>query len=231
MGIVAVLYLSLIGKNPLLRQNPPGRFPVTTITNVPTPENSLYIVKADPPDDSENVDPQKPISLVFNRKLARDEIRFALNPEASYSVVLKDNVFTVAPKDGWAEGEHYTYAVGFNVGGSLTVSYTFTVSGAVKPPPDTYSDIPAKAEEDWTKKDRPDVFLYNKTPFENDDFMIKGFLKTSPKEQFYFLVNFKTGNTSGNQQKTLMWIKSQGLTDDQIKTIEILYGDANQNPD
>src|SRR3989344_178136 len=86
------------------------------------------------------------------------------------------------------------------------------------PPPGT-----AEKQEQFQKTEYPDAFLANITPYQNNFFSITSDFTSTPTEHFYFTIRFLSSDKVAAQQSALQWIKGQGLTDQQIQSLDLRY--------
>ena len=86
------------------------------------------------------------------------------------------------------------------------------------PPPGT-----AEKQEQFQKTEYPDAFLANITPYQNDLFVVTSNFTSTPTEHFYFTVQLLSTDKVAAQQSVLQWIKGQGLTDQQIQSLDLRY--------
>lgn len=88
--------------------------------------------------------------------------------------------------------------------------------------PDTQPEGGVETDEMYMRTYTPDVYLANKTPFTGITFSVTRTFKTTPGEHFGFIVTAK-GNSSSYKSDTISWLKSLGLTDSQIRALDIEY--------
>ncbi len=68
----------------------------------------------------------------------------------------------------------------------------------------------------------PDAYLFNKLPHEEASFSMKAVLGEGNNETITFIVSSKNNSTTA-QKNALSWMKSIGLSDAQIATLNITY--------
>lgn len=81
----------------------------------------------------------------------------------------------------------------------------------------------AEKEEDFQLKNHPDFYLFRKTPFDDPAFSVTSNLKPLPHEHFGFSVTIKSADKAKGRTTFLNWVKSQGLTLEQISSLDIEY--------
>jgi hypothetical protein len=78
-------------------------------------------------------------------------------------------------------------------------------------------------ETNFQKQKHSDIFLSNLTPYESNMFKIYSDYKTEPTGHFYFLVYLDKNDTTTARTQFSTWLKSNGLTDTQIQSLDIQY--------
>lgn len=103
---------------------------------------------------------------------------------------------------------------------------TFQAQGNTKVLPQVESNSAPKnaipTEEAYEKIYRPDLFISNKAPYQNEYFAVTYTFKTQPSGHFAFTVQLKNDRTKAQQEFT-SWLAAQGLTNTQIATLDITY--------
>ncbi|MCL5439143.1 MAG: hypothetical protein M1268_04105 [Patescibacteria group bacterium] len=82
----------------------------------------------------------------------------------------------------------------------------------------------ATEEENFQRKNHPDVFLSNKTPYSTANFSIvnPGF-KSLPNGHYYFTITLMGTNKELSKTEFINWLLSLGLTNNQIQNLDITY--------
>lgn len=97
---------------------------------------------------------------------------------------------------------------------------------SIVPQQNMRSDAPA---EEWQqaleqyKGDEPDFYLMNFATYTGKTFNISYQFKKTPTEHYGFTATLTGSNKAGAKQDVMTWIKSTGLTDAQISTLDIQY--------
>ncbi|KXK11585.1 MAG: hypothetical protein UZ22_OP11002000331 [Microgenomates bacterium OLB23] len=73
------------------------------------------------------------------------------------------------------------------------------------------------------KTSNPDIFVYNKVPFENQYFRIEGVARIEGNPDFAFTVTLKGQDTPTARSKLTEWLTELGLTSPQIAGLLIEY--------
>ena len=193
---------------------------------VPTSEiksNELDIISVTPKDGAESVNVNTTIIITFSRSFEEDEIDFSMGPDAIYSQEIKENVLTVTPWNPLAEGTLYTYSVNFPDDKQKVRLYRFVTQGTpAEHLPDTRDEELVTEVEEYQRINRPDVYITNRTPFENDLFSIKSDFERKVPAHYYFSVSPKT-DIETTRQAVDAWLQLQGLTAEQISQLDIRY--------
>lgn len=80
-----------------------------------------------------------------------------------------------------------------------------------------------KEVDDAQKKDNPDVYIYNRVPFENQYFRIEGTLRPDSTPHFSFTVTLKGQDKELSKVKLNDWLIELGLTTEQASALLIEY--------
>ncbi len=73
------------------------------------------------------------------------------------------------------------------------------------------------------KQDYPDIYIYNKVPFENQYFHIEGKMRPEGSPDFSFIVVIKNQDRALAESKLNEWLIELGLTPSQIAGLLIEY--------
>lgn len=84
------------------------------------------------------------------------------------------------------------------------------------------ADIRQDSLEDQ-KRNNPDIYIYNKVPFENQYFRIEGIGRAEGNPDFSFTVSIKGPDKALSQTKLNEWFVELGLTPGQIAGLLIEY--------
>ncbi len=200
-------------------------FPTGSIgQNTPTPsvtisQEPLSILGVTPPDQTTNVPVNTAITIGFSRNFSANEITFSIGPNVSYTSKISGSTLTITPNLPLLPGATYQYVIQFS-DGSFSQKYSFTTAGQNDNSNNPNYDNTNTLQNDWYKSFKPDVFLANKTPYQGSDFSVTYDFTDIPNEHYFFIV---TTSSNQGQQDFLSWLKSLGLTDNQIQQLEIHY--------
>ncbi len=73
------------------------------------------------------------------------------------------------------------------------------------------------------RRNNPDMFIYNRIPFENQYFRIEGVLRQESNPDFSFIVTLKGEDKEFSRTKLTQWLTELGLTAEQISALLIEY--------
>lgn len=193
---------------------------------VPTTEidsNELDIIAVTPKDGAQNVSINTAIKITFSRPFDEDEIDFSMGPDAIYSEEIKENVLIITPWKPLSEGTLYTYSVNFPDDVQKVRLYKFVTQGTPADHlPDTRDEELVTEVEEYQRVNRPDVYITNRTPFENDMFSITSDFERKVPAHYYFIVTPKS-DIETVRQAVDAWLQLQGLTAEQINQLDIRY--------
>lgn len=196
-----------------------------TITAIFSPKSStISIVSTTPEDNSKNIPSNSEIVITFNKEPKGGDVRFNTNPRIEGSTEIRGKNYVFIPSSPLPQSTFYVITLGLLDRKPTGVhAFVFQTEGpdpnfpSTEEPPNFVEDT-----ENYQKENYPDVFLANKTPYKNDSFSVSSAFAKTPKEHFYFTVILK-GEETKSKNEFLDWLKSQGLTDTQISTLDIRY--------
>lgn len=193
--------------------------PTNTLQN-----NELDVVSVTPKDGAQAVNINTSIRITFSRNFKEDEIDFSIGPDAIYSQEIKDNVLIIKPWKPLAEGTLYTYSINFPRDNQKVRLYRFVTEGTLSEVlPDTRSnDLVAEIEEK-ERINHPDIYITNRTPYEDTTFAIKSDFEPKTPAHYYFIVTSKNNDSDTVEQAVDAWLQLQGLTEEQINGLDIRY--------
>lgn len=193
--------------------------PTNTLQN-----NALDVVSVTPKDGEQTVSINTSIRITFSRNPKEDEIDFSMGPDAIYSQEIKENVLIITFRKPLAEGTLYTYSVNFENDNQKVRLYRFVTEGTLKEVlPDTRSYDLIKEIEEKERINHPDIYITNRTPYEDNDFAIKSAFEPKTPAHYYFIVTSKINDPRSVEQAVNAWLQLQGLTEEQINGLDIRY--------
>ena len=209
IGIFIVILIVLIISLVLGRSNEhPSVSPTPTL---PPEVDQLRVISTIPQDESEDVPITQQITLTFNEPLTETDITILISPDT--------------PVTTWQESTAYRIAIRYPDPNKLPDTIDFITEGAGEITfPDTAPNPTSVAEsEQFVLKERPDIFLKNKTPYAEELFSIISDYD-SETQKFEFLVEIPEGVTeSDGRFAAETWMESLGLTPAQINSLSIEY--------
>lgn len=231
--VLSIILLALIGFESVIKNQKkensltPGKqqidstFPIfpesSNENNVP-----LEIISVTPENKSENIAFQQTVTVEFNRTFSLREIEFAIDPAVSYTPQVKNTQLVISPNPAFFPSTRYTFSIRTLGTDQFPKAYSFQTIGPT--PiflPDTQPPGGPEKVENFQKQNNPDVFLANKTPFSTTDFSIANEFSSEPLEHFKFTVTLSGSDKEMSKQRTIEWMKSIGLTDEQIIDLDI----------
>lgn len=222
ISIVGILVLSAALLAGFAKKLPTEEVPKTKTQVSPYPSSTtglpqLEIVSNNPLNNSEGQSLNTPISIRFNRQISESDIQIKIDPEIEYSLNIPDETVFILPKLPLQVNNTYTISVSYPSARTYTWKFSTGTSTAI----DTAPNVEFFQEREASlREQRPDLYLYNNTPFENSGFKITaGSLKPSPKSHYSFEVILKNQESAG----FISWLKSLEFTDIQIQQLDIEY--------
>lgn len=229
--VVVILGLVILIAIPLLFFPKQTSIPNTQFAPTPTPVSvqqirsgsSIKVTSSEPKSGTSNVPTNQKIVIELDRPFKDNEIEFSISPSVKYSYSVSGSTLTITPLEPLSPGTTYAYSVNYNVGDEAPKTYTFTTEGPTPSlSPNTFPSGAYEQEQNFQKQTYPDLFLKNQTPYSDSYFSITGAYKSTPTGHFAFTVVL-TGDHTASQNDFLSWLKSLGLTDSQIQTLDISY--------
>lgn len=198
-----------------------------TANNFPLPEKdaTLTIVNLTPRDKAIDVGINQAVTVFFNRNINKDEIGLSIVPEVDLNIDIRDDKLIFTPISSYLPGTLYTYLVKSKSFAAPPKTHNFQTTGPTTAfLPDTKDPEGQKQLDDFQKASHPDVYLSNRTPYENESFLIDAFFKDTPAGHFAFTASIKTIPLANGKKELNNWLLSLGLTQDQINNLDIEYG-------
>lgn len=182
---------------------------------------SLFVTAVFPPDKTIHAPLNQQILLTFNKAFTKDRVQFFVKPAFQFSTSIEGNSLRIIPQQQLTEGTTYQFSV--NITNDLpSPVFHFTTVGTIQPAQqDTFVNN-AQESDKTIQTTHPDIFLSNKTPFSSSDFSVSSDFTDTPTSHFFFTVSLE-GNQSISKQDFLSWVRQQGLTDQQISSLDIRY--------
>jgi len=210
--------------SPSKKQRPQTQNPTLTMSGTPVSTQQpqqiqpLRIIKTDPVNNQTNIPLDQKITISFNNPFSLSHIIFSINPSVTYTTAINGNDLVITPYATYSTGTTYNYSIQF-VGTQSMQTFSFTTTALVVTSPDDTSQV----ADTFNKTHYPDVFVYNRMPFQTTDFSATGSFTSSPTEHYYTTVALNQTNPDQSKQAFVNWLKSLGLTDDQIQILDIRY--------
>lgn len=213
LAIVIVLYaLSLIF----------GGAPNNSSLPQPTPESSFTIVSSSISDGQTNVPLDEIISIKFNRIIDADSVSINILPTTNYTFEVAGDTVIITP-DSLAPSTLYSLSMSYAPTNEFMASFAFTTLGPTPTfLPDTRPSGEPENTDELLLRTRPDVYLSNNLPYTNTSFSVDYEFAAGPPSHFAFNVTL-LGDKNVSREDFLAWVRSKGLTDSQIGSLDITY--------
>lgn len=212
IGLFVPKYLKKVGQIGVSPTPTPFSGPGT----IPTSLERVYVAFVEPKNNSANVPLNQTVQITFNTQVAQQDISFTIQPNIPFALDVEDNKLFVTFTTPLTAHTKYIYTISLHKG-FPPQSFSFITADASSP---IYKDNAAQVNAEWAKTHQPDLYLYNNVPHTEQTFSVTGDYAEQPTGHFYFQVH-----SIGIQGRNdfLAWIKSLGLTDDQIAQLDIRY--------
>ncbi|MBI4129907.1 Ig-like domain-containing protein [Candidatus Roizmanbacteria bacterium] len=209
---------------------------VTPAVLTPTPSRDEYfVVSTTPVDNATDVPLNQAITVVFNKPLPRDAVKFDIFPETEVSVSMTGTVLTATPATPLQPGTSYRYGITYDESLGIVQSlFQFTALGPTPTSPPDTRDVKLLEEIERDNLEHyPDIYLANKTPYATDIFAITSYYVEAeggvPGHDAFLIEVLKENDyaTVTDEQRARAkadaeaWMRSIGLTDAQIQQLEI----------
>jgi Bacterial Ig-like domain len=217
---IIILFFFLFKKN---EQKLPGPLPTPTPVSVNQQKNGFAVQTTFPPNGTKQTSLQQTVTLSANQPVTTNDFVLEMQPNFPHTLDAQGTTITIKPTQQLQPGTTYSYRIRYK-DGTFSDWYSFTTVG--NPPtgtPPAQDNIP-QLEDQWDRISQPDVFLYNQIPYkqayETADFSVTGDFSSTQNGHIFFTVTVKTAQ---GKQAFLNWVKSTGLTDQQIPNLDIRY--------
>lgn len=227
--LVVIPFLLIFIKAPSKKMPPPPN-QITTPTSIPVIPTSISVPSISPVPSTVPLSvvqtslqggnipvSQTSMAITFNRPFSLNEFVFAIDHDLTYTIAIQDNILLITFKSEFQPATTYTYTFTFT--NRPSQSYSFTTVSQAPTPKDSVPGV----VDDYSRTHYPDVFLYNRTPYDSADFSVTGDLTDSPTQHDYFTVTLKGSDVLQSKQSFINWLHSLGLADQQIQTLDIRY--------
>ncbi len=196
--------------------------PTPTIQNKtqqvsPTP--NIDVISTQPNNNATDVPLDTQIVITLNQAIDGNNVNVSITPNnAVFSTITNQNTIRITSQNQLQADTIYTLTIKYapNVPAYI---YAFRTIGA--PSGDTFS-FPHQAADVNDIRSAPDVFLARRTPYEGTDFKVNSELSDSTG-YFVFTVTITSNDKQTAQQDFLNWALSQGLTQEQVRSLQITY--------
>lgn len=172
-----------------------------------------------PLDGSQGVSINSDLQINLDKSINPNDISVQITPSLPNTLRMVKETQTVIISPNQLMQKNTLYQVSVLFKGGNIYAFRFVTSNIVS---DTGAVQYARQEEKLLQS-TPDRFLTYNVPYSTNSFSITvgGYNKT-PTGHYYFYIKIKTDKQSA-QNDFNSWLKTLGLTDDQIKTLDIAY--------
>lgn len=213
--IVALFVVFSFGKPSTDTPQPPA--PTGAVFN---PTQGLTLISTTPINQSIQIPVISTITMTFNKAVEESSPTIQIFPSAPFSFSVASAILTITPNSPLSPSTNYTVTTTLE-GKSFFVLFT-TAGSAPTPGPNTRDENQVQKDTNATKELQPDTFLSNLTPYTDVNFSVTSdFSQTLG--QFQFTVVSTSGATVPAQTAFTEWAKKQGLNDEQIERVSVVY--------
>ncbi|NTU72823.1 Ig-like domain-containing protein [Candidatus Roizmanbacteria bacterium] len=210
------------------QQEGPSATPIiipTALLSPTTDLNPLKVLSSVPQDNAINVPNNfTAITMTFNKLFNLSDFSIKIIPSIKYSASDSDKKLTLKLIEPLKSSTQYIVRINFKSPHSIPYIFSFTTIGPTPTlVPDTSSQEAAQEEDQFQLKYHPDVYVSNQVPYETNDFKITTEFKSSPRGHFAFTVLLKNTDMEKSKVALFTWLKSLGLQDIDIKSLDIIY--------
>ncbi|MDP3724110.1 MAG: Ig-like domain-containing protein [bacterium] len=196
----------------------------TPLTSPPSPteeiRSDLVILSTVPRNGEAAVEINIPLRIVMNQPIENVSLTAVVTPRVDYATQKLGPVFFLTPRTTFEKNTQYTIDI---LSGNTRVGSFSFITGAQEHAGTAPDESSIQEQERFYLNNYPDVFLSNNIPFDSDQFFIKrGGVRPPPDQRNYFVVTLK-GDRENSKEVFLHWLRSLGLTDTQIQTLDIEY--------
>ena len=185
--------------------------------------NDLDIVSV-PIDGSTNVTLDTTLRITFSKQFTLNDIKFNISPNTPHLEAIENNILVITPQTQWNKGTPYTFSIIFPDDEERVRTYTFKTQGSPQQfLPDTRPEGYYEQSEQLHREEYPDIYVTNKTPYENGVFSVRSEFDPTPPGHFYFIISSKGESSSVVKQAVGIWLESINITQTQINSLDIRY--------
>ena len=168
-----------------------------------------------------------PITITLSSRPDKDGKHY-IEPEVVFDRKISGNKLIFTPKTRYAPGTEYIYSIRFENQDFIPSSFTFTTTGiAIRSQSKESTKQPTEL---WDKSDayqrqnRPDIYIKNKLPYENDFFVVRAELIDDPTFSYYqIVVEPKVDDEETVRAEAQKWFESIDLSEEQLSRVKIIY--------
>ncbi|MGH7245671.1 MAG: Ig-like domain-containing protein [Candidatus Levyibacteriota bacterium] len=202
---------------PGVRQTPQ----LTAPTPISSSSSLIHVISTTPPNKAINTPLNQKITIVLDKFVSEKDITFSTFPQANLTLSIDRNIINATISGEFFPSTTYKYVVTYK-NYPLPITYSFTTEGPTPTPRPKLSVSVKTMRDDWNRENHPDIFLSSQLPQDTNTFSADYRFTQIPYAHYAFTV---TAKIDANAAKTdfISWMKSLGITDEQIQTLDITY--------
>lgn len=184
--------------------------------SINTTPTSLLVTNIDPANKSTNIPLDKAPVLTFNKVITISDITITIKPNTPFTEDTVNNQLIINFNNHLPPQTIYTITES-NKTQKIPQVFTFTTGDA----PST--DQTANSNAQGNLQNNPDMFLFSQMPYNTNEIAAYGEFTSTPTGHYFFTVSLLGTNQQQDKQDFITWMKSLGLSDQQIQKLDIRY--------
>ena len=213
VGILAILLVLFVFGLESIKNNQSSLVVPTPIQVTPAIKNGVSIVSTNPKDLATDISLDHSISVTFNKPISPKEIAVQIIPSSKFSTGGAGSSLIITHEKLLP---NVRYTIFLTPQNQLPLSFSFST---VQDTSQSGIDVGAATELELTRKLHPDSYVAGGTPYTQGAFSITSTYVDQPPH--YAFTVHAPGIPARND--FILWLKSLGLTDAQISTLDITY--------
>jgi Big-like domain-containing protein len=224
--IIGILFLFLIISNLIFSRISKNKSFFDFIAT-PTPVNNTYpsnyskpltVISQSPVDQSIHVSTTAPIKLTFNNEFSLNDVQVRTFPDTPVTTSKQGTTLSINPSKPLQDNKGYFVFIYYQPKTPPLVT-TFSTGTPPANAPDN-SDV---IQNELSLYEQPDIYLYNRMPYENNNFSVTAQFEDSANPHYFFIVTLQGLNKNASKQAFITWLHSLGMEDLQIQLLDIRY--------
>lgn len=221
LACVLLLFLLFTGKKSSLVEPPIIPTPTPVTYSTPFSQGSVAVDSVSPRPGS-TVPANQQIVIALDSSVNPKDVTVTLYPNSSFTTKISGNNLIIIPSQPLAPGTTYSYSLTSQATPGAPTTASFTVEGPTPTPAGPNTAVGAKNERDsYLLANNPGAFLANQLPYSSNDFSISATLKQSGG--YHFSITILNTDKAVGRSAFINWLRSLGLSDIQINSLDITY--------